>query len=91
MQYKIKPARHIIKLFLKIMKFEYLAFPPDKIYYLKFYPCQRMIRHEKKHLEQYKRDGVIKYFFRWWWQYITVGYENIDYEIEARRAENATD
>jgi spermidine/putrescine-binding protein len=46
-----------------------------------------LVRHEEKHLEQMKRDGKIKYMVRYMWQWATVGYQNIDYEIEARQAE----
>lgn len=81
-------ATGLIRLFIKIMGFKYMAMPNDTIYYLYSRPVGRMYRHELKHIEQYHREGVIKYFCRWWLQYITKGYENIDYEIEARAAES---
>lgn len=43
-------------------------------------------RHEDKHKEQIRIDGL-KFYFKYFWQYLTKGYGNIDYEIEARQAE----
>jgi len=73
---------------MKVMRFEYMAFPHNKIYFLKNAPVGRWLRHEKTHLEQYKRDGVIKYFLKWWYEYFTIGYDNISYELEAKENEN---
>lgn len=86
---KFKKASGLVRLFMDAMEFYYMAMPNDTIYYLYSRPVGRMYRHELKHIEQYNRDGVIKYLIRWWWQYITVGYDNIDYEIEAREAETS--
>lgn len=43
--------------------------------------------HEDEHKKQYARDGWIKFLSRYIWQGLTKGYLNIDYEIEARKAE----
>lgn len=48
----------------------------------------RSHRHEDKHKEQWRRDGCVKFLIRYVWQYFTKGYANIDYEIEARKAEH---
>jgi len=42
--------------------------------------------HEDCHKSQWKRDGWLKFVFRYFWQALTKGYENIDYEVEARAA-----
>lgn len=84
---KMTKASGITKLFMKVMGFEFMAFPYDKIYYIKNKPVGRWLKHECKHLEQYKREGVLKYFIIWWWEYLTIGYDNIRYEIEAKEAE----
>ncbi len=47
-------------------------------------------RHEDKHKEQWRRDGKIKFICRYCWQFVTKGYNNIDYEIEARLSELET-
>ena len=56
----------------------------------------RLRRHEKKHVMQYKRDGIIKFLSRYFYEYLKnrikgmshgKAYLNISYEIEARKAE----
>ena len=42
--------------------------------------------HETTHRAQWKRDGW-KFLPRYLWQWMTKGYDKIDYEIEARKAE----
>lgn len=57
---------------------------------------ERLRRHEQKHVEQYKRDGFIKFLYRYIKEYIKYrldgfnhyeAYYYISYEVEARRAE----
>ena len=48
---------------------------------------QRLLRHERCHLEQIERDGRLLFsvlYLYWLWRY---GYRNNPYEIEARAAE----
>lgn len=45
--------------------------------------------HENEHKRQWARDGKFKFLSRYLWQYITKGYANIDYEIEAQMAARA--
>ncbi len=40
--------------------------------------------HENQHKVQWARDGKVKFVARYLWQYCLNGYQNIDYEIEAR-------
>lgn len=89
MSYRLKEAPSWARLLMLPMDADFLAWPPDVVYFKAgIHPNDRMIRHECKHLEQYKRDGYLTYCRRWWGQYFTVGYDKIDYEIEAREAEN---
>ena len=44
-------------------------------------------RHEGKHKQQWEQGGKIKFLSRYIYQWIVKGYANIDYEIEAKRAE----
>ncbi len=39
--------------------------------------------HEAAHIRQMHRDGRLVFLFRYFWQLLTVGYDRIDYEIEA--------
>ena len=43
--------------------------------------------HEDCHKMQWRRDGKLKFASRYLWQWMTKGYDKIDYEIEARKAE----
>jgi len=44
-------------------------------------------RHENKHKEQWKREGLIKFAVKYLWYQIRYGYQNNPFEIEAREAE----
>lgn len=48
---------------------------------------QRLLRHERCHLEQIERDGRIWFALKYSWWTIHHGYWNNPYEIEARAAE----
>lgn len=84
----IKKADGMVRRFMRFMNFEYLAWPPNIVYYLSKVPSAELLAHEEKHLDQYRRDGHVIYFIRWWWQFFTKGYQNIDYEVEALEAQN---
>jgi hypothetical protein len=47
----------------------------------------RLIRHERKHLEQIERDGRLVFSIKYLWWLARHGYWNNPYEVEARRAE----
>ena len=49
---------------------------------------QRLLRHERKHLEQIERDGRILFALKYSWWTIRHGYWNNPYEVEARAAES---
>lgn len=46
-----------------------------------------LLAHEKKHIEQMKREGKVKYLIKYHYYWIKSGYWNNPYEIEARQAE----
>jgi hypothetical protein len=48
---------------------------------------QRLLRHERKHLEQIERDGRILFSIKYLWWLCRYGYYMNPYEIEARKAE----
>jgi len=57
---------------------------------------ERLRRHEKEHVKQYQQNGIIKFLFCYFFEYIKnlikyrshkKAYLNISYEIEARKAE----
>lgn len=47
-----------------------------------------LFRHELEHIYQVRRDGWWKFHISYLWQLATVGYQAIQYEIDARRAAN---
>jgi hypothetical protein len=52
-----------------------------------FLADKRWLLHELKHLEQFKRYGLMRFIFLYIWESIRHGYTNNKYEIEARAAE----
>lgn len=49
---------------------------------------ERLLRHERKHLEQIERDGRILFSVKYLWWTLRHGYFMNPYEIEARAAES---
>ena len=74
--------------------------PKDTIYWAvtvgqtTFFSCPQLEvgpawhAHEDRHKEQWKRDGFVKFFFRYIYYHFVYGYEKNPYEMEARLAEN---
>ena len=48
---------------------------------------KRLIRHEQKHIEQWKRYWIIGFLPVYLWQFFTDGYAHMELENEAREAE----
>ena len=48
---------------------------------------ERLLRHERCHLEQIERDGRLLFALKYSWWTIRHGYWNNPYEVEAREAE----
>ena len=44
-------------------------------------------KHEDKHKQQWKQEGLIKFAVKYLWYQLIKGYKNNPYEIEARQAE----
>ena len=49
---------------------------------------QRLLRHERKHLEQIEREGRLLFAIKYSWWTLRYGYWNNPYEVEARAAES---
>jgi len=50
---------------------------------------ERLIRHERKHLEQWRRFWIVGFVPIYTYQFIRYGYENTPLELEARTAEGS--
>lgn len=48
---------------------------------------EQWLRHELKHVEQFKRHGFIPFLVKYLWECVLHGYENCSFEREARAAE----
>jgi hypothetical protein len=53
-----------------------------------FLSNQKWLRHELKHVEQYKKLGFLPFVLKYLWQTARVGYYRCGLECEAREAEN---
>ena len=49
---------------------------------------ERLLSHEKKHLEQIERDGRLMFSIKYLWWLCLCGYHMNPYEIEARNSED---
>ena len=60
---------------------------PGKIWILAEHKYDRgLLRHELCHIRQMRRDGHLKFWVRYYWWMITMGYAANPYELEAERA-----
>ncbi|MEW5705126.1 MAG: hypothetical protein AB1781_11170 [Pseudomonadota bacterium] len=50
-----------------------------------------LLVHEHVHLDQWARDGTVRFWWRTVWYYVTGRYNTSPYEIEAREAQRQVD
>ena len=64
-----------------------LTTPWNTIYYENdaYMNDEHLRKHEEAHIMQMERDGKLKYLVKYNWYWLTKGYKNNPYEIEARR------
>ena len=85
----IRTATGLIAAYMRLCGFRGWTSFWDVIYVLHGYEHdQRLLRHERKHLEQIERDGRIKFALKYSWWTLRHGYFMNPYEIEARAAES---
>ena len=53
-----------------------------------FLEDKRWLKHELKHLEQYRQHGLFGFLWKYMLESIRRGYHNIRFEVEAREAES---
>jgi hypothetical protein len=56
-----------------------------------FVANNRWVKHELKHVEQYKKLGTSKFLLAYIWEWMRHGYTKNKFEIEARAAESTPD
>ena len=54
-----------------------------------FLQNKKWVKHELKHIEQYRQHGYFVFLAKYVWESIRHGYYNNKFEIEAREAEEA--
>jgi len=77
-----------IRAYMKFLGYKGLTVRGKIIYFIDGYEnSKKLMAHEMKHIEQQNREGWIKFFLKYNWYWVTRGYKNNPYEIEAREAE----
>jgi len=86
---KIRTASGIIAAYMRLCGFRGWASFWRVVYVLPGHEHdERLLRHERKHLEQIERDGRLLFSIKYLWWLARYGYWNNPYEVEARAAEN---
>lgn len=68
--------------------FRAMTIPPFGIFIKQKYKGnEHILQHDLIHWKQYKRMGIILYYFRYFFQLITIGYDTMPMEMEARQNE----
>lgn len=71
-----------------IPPFRAMTIPPFGIFIKKqFKGNHQILQHDLIHWKQYKRMGFFMYYFRYFFQLITIGYDTMPMEMEARQHE----
>ena len=80
-----RPARHIIRAWLRLTGFHGIVLPPWGIYILaERIEDRQLVRHEQVHWAQYLRMGAVRFYATYLWQVLRYGYRNAPLEREAR-------
>lgn len=86
---KVKTAKGLIRAYMRLCGFAGWTSFWNTVYVLPGRESdQRLLRHERCHLEQIQRDGRLVFAVKYLWWLRRHGYWNNPYEIQARAAEN---
>jgi hypothetical protein len=84
----IKTANGLILLYMKACGFKGWTSFWNVIYMAPGYEHNvPLLRHERKHIEQMRRDGKLVYLIKYSYWFLRYGYKMNPYEVEARAAE----
>jgi hypothetical protein len=84
----IKTANGLILLYMKACGFKGWTSFWNVIYMAPGYEQHvGLIRHERKHIEQMRRDGKLVYLIKYSYWFLRYGYKMNPYEVEAQAAE----
>lgn len=93
MQYRIRENSWMARFAARRMKAHQLAMVWGTTIHLhntsmeEFLSDQRWLRHELKHIEQFRQHGFLPFLLKYTWECIRKGYYNNRFEVEARAAE----
>lgn len=83
-----RPARHLVRWFLRTFGYAGICLPPVGIFILVDHLANnRLVRHERAHWAQWQRMGTFGFYATYLWGLLRHGYRNHPLEIEARAAE----
>jgi hypothetical protein len=82
----VKPARGLLLWWLRRTRWAGLALPPLGAW-VEDLNNERLVRHERRHLEQALEVGVLKWYVLYAWYTLRHGYRNNPLEVDAREAE----
>lgn len=89
---KVKTATGLIRAYMKLCGFRGWASFWNTVYVVPGRESdQRLLRHERCHLEQIQRDGRLVFTVRYLWWLARYGYHANPYEAEARAAEHGAE
>ena len=84
----VKPARGLVRWWLKLTGYAGITLPPFGVYILsERLNDEALIRHEQVHWQQAQRMGTLKFYAVYLWLLMRHGYTDHPMEIEARAAE----
>jgi hypothetical protein len=84
----VKPARGLVRWWLRLTGYAGITLPPFGIYILaERLNDEALIRHEQAHWQQAQRMGTLKFYAVYLWLLARHGYTDHPMEIEARAAE----
>jgi hypothetical protein len=82
-----KPAKHVIRWFLRTFGYGGITLPPLGVYILaERLGEERLVRHEQRHWVQAQEMGVLRWYAVYAWYSVRYGYRNNPLEIDARSA-----
>ena len=84
----VKTATGLIRWYMERQGFKGWTSFWNTIYMMPGYENnERLLRHERKHIEQIEREGRLVFAVKYLWWSWRVGYRDNPYEVEARAAE----
>ena len=94
MDFRIKENSFVAKIAARKLKSKRVAMVLGKTIHLhntsreEFLSDDRWVKHELKHIDQFRRYGYLNFVIRYLWESFKKGYYMNRFEVEAREAEN---